>query len=837
MLPGKAFGKGERKVARRARREAMTNLGGALPGRMRMLRPGRWEPPRLKMDLSSRRLAAMLMCFFLQLASLQLSVSQGPTTGMSSAETSAPMQRGSSTSANSPAITIKSGLCSEKHRLAEFELCMDLGGGRFFHWNSPDAESGLIPMAFRVPQFCDWMAVGWSPDGSMMGDCVLWSAGDGVVSSRYIASRRVEGILPTNSFAVLDASFHASSVGGSILRFARNLSRGDGSVKLRLPGINIVIWAHSEAGVANLSTLTYHGDNRGSFALDYGQGATALEEEDAQLAPETAPALSPAAAGSQLAPSDEESGAPASEGVPMESTLSPTTMAREPAAALSLGATAGSVPQPSESGTAGASAGVPTDSTLAEGSFHPPVPAEENASSIASSSVESSISPLSLPSEMIGKNDKDQAAMTSETPPTSLVEGNSSFLLGNRSACAPPSRASTLPAFSCMSQLGPGVRFHWASASETSAAAVPNSSEVVRMALQVQKHVYWLSIGWSPNGHMSGDCIIYFSNKNATEAYMITGKSASALRPCSTFDAVGWSVNTSDSETTLTFGRRATDGQVKVLPAGTNHMIWAHSSSASFTFHGPNAGSFDVDFASGVVRAVALISTHLLVPTNLYVLHAWLMWLSFGVLFPCGVFVARYAKRWNPGWFDMHVACQGIGVVVSAVPAIIALSEFDGLDGLHGRLGLAILIMVWCQAVLALARPSKTARTRLPWYFVHWLFGTGALFLGLLNVYLGLDVLPSKLPAFGRSPAWKIAFSVQVAIIVFLYVLLNDWRYISSQRAGLPPPPAPSPASPPHPTIPVHSATSPSASSSSSSSSTKPQLQRLSNSRRPMEHP
>ncbi|KAH9546636.1 hypothetical protein CY35_12G109200 [Sphagnum magellanicum] len=135
-----------------------------------------------------------------------------------------------------------------------------------------------------------------------------------------------------------------------------------------------------------------------------------------------------------------------------------------------------------------------------------------------------------------------------------------------------------------------------------------------------------------------------------------------------------------------------------------------------------------------------------------YKAHGWLLWLAFGVFFPAGVLV--------------------VGVAAATVGLAIGLRKFDALhDSLHAELGLAIGCLIWAQPLVALLlRPKKGQSLRAVWYASHWLIGTGAILLGWFNIFLGLDLFFSDYPEEGTGKWLKTAFSVQVAVVSFVYL-------------------------------------------------------------------
>lgn len=91
-------------------------------------------------------------------------------------------------------------------------------------------------------------------------------------------------------------------------------------------------------------------------------------------------------------------------------------------------------------------------------------------------------------------------------------------------------------------------------------------------------------------------------------------------------------------------------------------------------------------------------------------------------------------------WFPFHMAIQVPGVAAITAGAIISFVYLPSLRTTHGSLGLVVIIVVWIQPLLALARPHPGARLRLLWFSIHWLLGVGAIVAGWVNVFSGLKL-------------------------------------------------------------------------------------------------
>lgn len=87
-----------------------------------------------------------------------------------------------------------------------------------------------------------------------------------------------------------------------------------------------------------------------------------------------------------------------------------------------------------------------------------------------------------------------------------------------------------------------------------------------------------------------------------------------------------------------------------------------------------------------------------------------------------------------------------------------------------------MLIRIQEKLVLNVCRGSKR---RSVWFFLHWISGTTVCFLGILNVYIGLQAYQEKTSKSIRI--WNILFTVQVFVFVLFYLLQDKWVYIQNQ--------------------------------------------------------
>ncbi|KAG6552538.1 hypothetical protein Mapa_005846 [Marchantia paleacea] len=172
-------------------------------------------------------------------------------------------------------------------------------------------------------------------------------------------------------------------------------------------------------------------------------------------------------------------------------------------------------------------------------------------------------------------------------------------------------------------------------------------------------------------------------------------------------------------------------------------------------------------------------------------LHGWLMWASMGFLLPVGILLVRWTKPMTDVYetpssarvwtlFYLHIIFQVLAIALATGgAAVLFVKVGTQFDYTHQRLGLSIMCLIWFQPVIGLLRPAKGSVFRSIWYAVHWLFGTGAMFLGIINIYIGVRIYEFLSGTSIRT--LNIIFSISVAVMCFLYLLQDRCGHIVSQ--------------------------------------------------------
>jgi hypothetical protein len=179
--------------------------------------------------------------------------------------------------------------------------------------------------------------------------------------------------------------------------------------------------------------------------------------------------------------------------------------------------------------------------------------------------------------------------------------------------------------------------------------------------------------------------------------------------------------------------------------------------------------------------------------------HARLMVLSWGLLLPLGVMVARFLKimpkqDWprqldNKTWWRIHLTTQKLGVLIACVGGYLVAGEHvtskhPSLSQLHDYAGWVIVVMGLLQAIGGILRGSKggpteaclrgdhydMSRRRRLFETAHKVMGYGALLLAVCTILLGLIITD--------APRWMVCvLSVWwlCLIVSFMCLQNNGW--------------------------------------------------------------
>ncbi|KAB2020756.1 hypothetical protein ES319_D07G090600v1 [Gossypium barbadense] len=174
-------------------------------------------------------------------------------------------------------------------------------------------------------------------------------------------------------------------------------------------------------------------------------------------------------------------------------------------------------------------------------------------------------------------------------------------------------------------------------------------------------------------------------------------------------------------------------------------------------------------------------------------LHGFLLWASMGFLMPIGILAIRMSNGEECGrklkiLFYVHAVSQHfyfhvwqiLSVLLATTGAIMSIKNFNNsFNNHHQRLGVALYGIIWLQALTGVLRPWRGCKGRTVWFFAHWLLGTTVCILGVISIYTGLGAYYDKTSK--STKLWTIAFTVEITVIVLIYLFQDKWVHIQNQ--------------------------------------------------------
>lgn len=144
-------------------------------------------------------------------------------------------------------------------------------------------------------------------------------------------------------------------------------------------------------------------------------------------------------------------------------------------------------------------------------------------------------------------------------------------------------------------------------------------------------------------------------------------------------------------------------------------------------------------------RAVRVLLTHGIVEEAkgvplAYAVHGFFMFISWGILLPCGVLAARYLRQ------QLHLRLQSSGLALALIAIVPAAFELRGLvlSSTHSAIGITAMSMACAQPINAYLRPKPPAAgevasgARILWPSIHFWIGRSAIPVGIVAVLSGL---------------------------------------------------------------------------------------------------
>lgn len=159
-------------------------------------------------------------------------------------------------------------------------------------------------------------------------------------------------------------------------------------------------------------------------------------------------------------------------------------------------------------------------------------------------------------------------------------------------------------------------------------------------------------------------------------------------------------------------------------------------------------------------------------------LHGVLNTVSWGMMMPIGVVIARYLKVFkvaDPAWFYLHATCQTSAYIIGVVGWAIGLQLGAQSPGIqytaHRTIGIVLFSIATLQVFALFLRPKKEHKYRSYWNIYHHLIGYAIIILGIMNIFRGFNIL-------NPEEKWERAYIIFLVTLAAIAAFLEVYTWI-----------------------------------------------------------
>ncbi|KAM0071191.1 putative cytochrome b561 and DOMON domain-containing protein [Helianthus debilis subsp. tardiflorus] len=167
-------------------------------------------------------------------------------------------------------------------------------------------------------------------------------------------------------------------------------------------------------------------------------------------------------------------------------------------------------------------------------------------------------------------------------------------------------------------------------------------------------------------------------------------------------------------------------------------------------------------------------------------IHGILNAVSWGILFPIGIIIARYLRTFpsaDPAWFYLHAFCQVSGYAIGVAGWGTGLKLGSDSKGVtystHRDIGIALFSLATVQVFALFLRPNKDHKFRFYWNIYHHGIGYAILVLSVINVFKGLDILSPE-------SKWRTSYIIVISTLGGIALLLEviTWIVVLNRKSN-----------------------------------------------------
>lgn len=227
-----------------------------------------------------------------------------------------------------------------------------------------------------------------------------------------------------------------------------------------------------------------------------------------------------------------------------------------------------------------------------------------------------------------------------------------------------------------------------------------------------------------------------------------------------------------DGFTSITFSRLLDTGDTRedavITLDGFFPTVFAWSNGDALEYHGyGRRGTAMINYADGSSITVDSDGSEL---RHVRILHGAIMLVSFGVLYPIGILIARYLSKTTTHWLFLHQNIMTLSAGNTLFASVANIVSGSSSTSLHEQIGFSLTAMLVLQIGLGYLIKYEIVEVRFVMLVrrSHVWTGRAMSILGFVNVVSGLELLYPNAP-------WAVElFYTWLAILVFIFAVFGE---------------------------------------------------------------
>ncbi|KAI8908583.1 heme peroxidase [Gorgonomyces haynaldii] len=218
--------------------------------------------------------------------------------------------------------------------------------------------------------------------------------------------------------------------------------------------------------------------------------------------------------------------------------------------------------------------------------------------------------------------------------------------------------------------------------------------------------------------------------------------------------------------------------------SGKSAVLYAYGSSMSFNYHGPaSRGAKSIDIVAALAEGSVTVedNTMFLLETKLVTVHGICMFVTYGLLYPVGIFLIRYLGGVSNTVVTYHTEFMYYGSLLSEFATILLLfgilPKYSKPHPIMGLTVSALMLITPMFGMLAKGKFKFAFKYNKIFRLTHRALGYFTLLLGYATAGMGVnDISGYNTPLFGMKLVY--IFIGWAVMWILIYVILGEMGYM-----------------------------------------------------------